>query len=413
MNNRVINISKLGLLGIRGLSVFGKFLFTVLYFQYSETAFGTYSLVATTIFLLVFLLGMDFYSYANRAVLESGVNIQKIIFNQFSLYIILYIVLFPLVYLIFYYENFDRQYLWIFYAVLVTEHLNTEFYRLLFVFKKPWAANFNLFLRNGLWVLVATLYIYKAKQIDVKQVLLLWLAGNLSALVFSLIIVWHKKHKIAINNFKWEVNWIKKGIIISTPYILATLAYKTIEFSDRYLIDWFLDKKAVGVYAFFANVSNVMNIVLFTIVVSVLYPALVEGVMKRDKSKFLQTYIRFKNEIVIYGVATGLLLSFVLPIILLYIDKSVYLQKFHVFLLLLGGNFLLNLSFLHHFVIYAFKKDWQIFKATGLAAVLNLVLNLLLIPVWGIAGAATATFFSFASLYLYKYQIDKKLQNDL
>lgn len=413
MSWKYFDKSRFYLIGIRGTSIVAKFLFTTLFFKFSEASFGEYSLVATTIFLLVFLLGMDFYSYANRAIMEPDSNPQKIIFNQFSLYLILYVILFPVVYLVFEFLDFNPAYRYLFYLVLITEHLNFEFYRLLFVFKKPLAANINLFLRNALWVLVASAYLFMYQQIDIQTVLALWFIGNLAALLFSLVISVSKRNKIDFNNFKFDKKWVLKGLYVSLPYILGSLAYKTIEFSDRYMIDYFLDKKALGVYSFFANMANVMNIVLFTLVISVLYPVLVESIMSKDLVKFQETYKRFKNEILFYSLGLGIVLSVLLPLILIYINKSQYLKEFYVFVWLLLANIVLNLSFLYHFVIYAFKKDWKIFKATAIAAVLNVVLNWILIPYWGINGAAVSTLISFLIVVVFKYQDAKKLIESL
>jgi len=396
MNTLLLDKSKFGLLALRGTSILAKFGFTALYFRYSEAAFGEYSLVATTILLLVFVLGLDFYSYANRSVLESGTNTQRIIFNQFSLYLVLYVVLFPLVYLIFRLENFSQSYLWLFYFVLISEHLNFEFYRLLFIFKKPFAANINLFLRNGLWVIFAVWQLYRYQSIDIETVLWYWLAGNLLALLYFLIISLGKRQKIDLENFKWDKQWIVKGLIVSVPYILGTVSYKTIEFADRYMIDYFLDRKAVGVYSFFANMANVLNIVLFTVVISVLYPLLVEAILNKNTGKFQEIFSRFRKEIYFYSIAMAVILSILLPILLIWIGKDAYLKQFYVFLLLIAGNFLLNLSFLYHYIIYAHRQDWKIFKATFLGALLNVILNIILIPLIGISGAAVATLISFA-----------------
>ena len=403
MTNQLFDRSKLKLLFLRGLSIIAKFLFTGLYFRYSEADFGEYSLVATTILLLVFLLGMDFYSYANRAVLEPGSNPQKIIFNQFSLYFLLYVLLAPVVYLIFKSAGFEPDYLPLFYLVLITEHLNFEFYRLLFVFKKPLAANINLFFRNAFWVLGASIWLFVYDRIDVKTVLWFWFAGDLLSLLFSLAISWSKRHKISLQNFKLDKQWIVKGLVVSLPYILGSLAYKTIEFSDRYLIDYFLDKKAVGVYAFFSNMSNVLNIILFTLVISVLYPGLVESIMHKNKKDFKQRFKQFRKEIIVYSVITGIMLLVLLPAVLYIIGKTQYNEQLYIFVLLVLANIALNFSFLHHFIIYAYRKDWRIFKATALAALLNVVLNWLLIPNLGIAGAAIATFSSFVLVAVLKY----------
>jgi len=404
------NKSKMYLLVLRGISVGAKFFFTTLYFQYSESAFGAYSLLATTLFLLIFLMGLDFYTYANRAVLEPGSNPQKIIFNQFIFYTLLYALLYFPVKFIFMGLNFAPDLFYLFYAVLITEHLNFEFYRLFFVFKKPLAANWNLFFRNGLWVLLAAGYLLWYHSINLPVILKLWLAGNLLALLFSFSVIWIKRYKVEKQNLVLDKQWILKGLVVSAPYILGSLAYKTIEFSDRYLIDYFMDKTAVGVYSFFANMANVLNIVLFTLVVSVLYPGLVESIMHTDKIKFQKIYRQFKKEILLTAAGVGGVLVIVLPILLVYIQKEKYLQDFYVFLLLLGANILLNLSFLYHFIIYAYKKDWKIFKATAWGALLNIILNIVLIPLMGIGGAALATFVSFALVAFLKYLDAKQLK---
>jgi len=358
--------------------------------------------VATTILLLVFALGMDFYSYANRAVLTPETNTQKIIFNQFSFYAILYVLLIPLVYVIFRIAKFDLIYLWLFYIVLITEHLNYEFYRLLFVFKKSTQANINLFLRNGLWVLFASWQMYLYKEITIEQVLWYWLVGNILALLYTLILIIGVRHKIDKQNFEWDKKWIKSGLIVSIPYILATLAYKTIEFSDRYMIDYFLDKKQVGIYSFFANMANVLNIALFTLVISIIYPKMVTAIMNKNTVDFKKYYSQMKKETIFYAIGVSVVLAILLPIVLMAIHKNVYLKQFYVFFLLILGNFFLNLSFIYHFVIYAHHKDWQIFKATAIAALVNILLNFLLIPLWGIAGASIATLISFTIVLFVK-----------
>jgi O-antigen/teichoic acid export membrane protein len=256
--------------------------------------------------------------------------------------------------------------------------------------------------------LVAGVYLFYQHQIDIQTVLWLWLGGNIAALSFSVALSLSKRQKIDKKHFKLDKKWIIKGISVSLPFIFGSLAYKTIEFSDRYLIDYFLGKQAVGVYSFFANMANVLNIVLFTLVVSVLYPSLVESIMQKNHELFEKVYKQFKKETFLYALLVGLFLSVLLPVVLLYIHKPQYLNQMTVFALLLLGNIVLNWSFLYHFIIYAHQKDWKIFKATAWAALINIVLNIILIPYWQITGAAVATLISFIILIALKY---KEAQN--
>ena len=65
----------------------------------------------------------------------------------------------------------------------------------------------------------------------------------------------------------WD--WIKNGVKVSIPFFIGTLAYKVIEFSDRYMIDYYMTKADVGVYVFFGGIANTVNIVVFTLVIMI------------------------------------------------------------------------------------------------------------------------------------------------
>jgi Na+-driven multidrug efflux pump len=62
-----------------------------------------------------------------------------------------------------------------------------------------------------------------------------------------------------------------------------------------------------------------------------------------------------------------------------------------------GGNAWLIVSYALDLKVYADKATSTFMYAAGLGAVVNLVLNLTLIPTRGAEGAAMATFFGYAS----------------
>ena len=104
--------------------------------------------------MLTYVLGLDFYSFNNREILqenssESGKKIKNQFFYSPSLPIVL-----PLLYVFGLFDFIGEKYIFLFYLILIFDHISIELYRLLVVFSKPIQANMNLFLRTGIWILV-------------------------------------------------------------------------------------------------------------------------------------------------------------------------------------------------------------------------------------------------------------------
>ncbi len=64
---------------------------------------------------------------------------------------------------------------------------------------------------------------------------------------------------------------------------------------------------------------------------------------------------------------------------------------------------ILNISYIPHYILYAQKRDRVIILSTVSGAVINIMLNLLMIPMWGIIGAAIATGICFSYIGVYKF----------
>jgi O-antigen/teichoic acid export membrane protein len=58
--------------------------------------------------------------------------------------------------------------------------------------------------------------------------------------------------------------------------------------------------------------------------------------------------------------------------------------------------------------IYIEKKTKYLPLITGLGAIITIAFNFLFIPIWGLTGAAVATFFSYFSMAVYIYYVSQK-----
>lgn len=384
-----------------------RLLFFALFFRYSEALYGRYGIVAVSITLGTYLLGFEFYNYAQREWLKThGQGLQPFK-HQFLFYLLVYPVVLPLFYLLFYFGFLDRSYLLWFYAVLIAEHLSLEVYRILFVLQKPLWANINLFLRSGFWMIFPLWDIWTGRPLTIDRLLRYWFAGDLLALA-TVWIIWrqHRAHDKSFNGF--DKQWILKGLRTGLPFFLAVIHFKAVEFSDRYVIDWFADDVRLGVYTFFANMSQLVNTVVYTTVVSVMYPRVVESLMNRQPGA-RQTWTHFTAQVRKWTLITAAGALVAMPLLLYLLGKQVHLQYYDVFAVLVVANVLYNFSVPYHFALYSARKDWLLARAVIIAAAVNLGLNLLLVPRLGIRAAAWTTLLAMWIIYLVKKRAARPL----
>jgi len=385
-----------------------RFLFVALFFRYSEALYGEYGLVATTVMAGVYLLGFEFYTFAQRELLRTGISAGRIFAHQLIFYGFAYLILLPLFSFFFHAGFLSETYLRHFYVLLVVEHLSFEIHRMLFVLRHPLAANINLFFRNGFWMLPVIWRLWQGSGVDISYILKWWIAGD----VLSWLPLAAARRELT---GRWgggrpDLKWIAKGIRTGFPSFLAVLSFKIIEFSDRYLLDYFYDKAMVGIYTFFGNLSVLVHTVVATTVISLRYPSLVETVLSGDRASLLLALGQFKRLAVRWSISAVTVLWVALPILLIALGKENRLNYYHVFILLTASQLCFNLSLVYHYILYGMQKDRLLLRIAFTAMVLNVGLNMIFIPRWGMTGAALTTWAAMVWIWAWKrYAVRKAL----
>lgn len=403
MKNKKEILFRFANLTIRLLAMGAKFLLVILITKYlTIEELGSYSIFFTTVTLLTFLLGFDFYTYTARELIYYKDKQFSHIVNQNIFFIISYVFVLPLVFLIFQFNYISSKYIFYFYFLLILEHLSQEIYRLLTSLSKPIIANILLLIRSGVWVyMLGILWFYDV--ISEKTLNIIYICWGISALIsvvlgFGYVLVMYKE---SISKFEIDWKWILKGIKMSTSFFIGTLAYKVIEFSDRYILDLFMTKTDVGVYTFYANISNALQTIIFTMVIMIYYPRVIT-VYKNNPEIIGNVIKSFYKEVIIYSLVFSVLISAVTYPILFFLDKIELYEYVYVLWFLLVSVFILNLSFVAHYLMYVKHKDNLIRNITILGAVLNIAINFILIPILGILGAAISTMISYMLIFLMK-----------
>ncbi len=385
---------------IRGITLAGKFFLVFFLAKHLTTEqLGYWGIFSTSISLSIYLVGLDFYTYSSRNILEYPVEDTGVLLrDQMILYSISYAIFFPILSLLFVFEVIEVKFILFFYGVLIFEHFAQESYRIFVVFSKPFIANIILFLRTGMWpYLLVTLWISGFEEFkNLKWVYLFWIGGGMSAMIISLIFIlrvpFKKIRKIPVN---WH--WIKTGIRVSLLFFIGTIAFKIVEFADRYFIDFYHTKEDVGVYTFYANMSNIIEIVVHTAVIIIFSPKLIEAFYSSQKNYRL-IHAKFSRQTILFSLLAFILIFAMIYPIIYFLDKPEFFEQFNVFTLLCFAEVIFNVSLIFHYILYVRRNDTAIVKAAVFAAFVNIMFNFLLIPQYSTAGAALATFISFVTL---------------
>lgn len=211
-----------------------------------------------------------------------------------------------------------------------------------------------------------------------------------------LIILWVGSHL----SFKLIKGKILPLVKIGFPSIFGIFAFVLIDYSDRELIHLFLGLDSLGIYS--VAYSFGMLVVLFTDAFSLVWaPFFNSYINKQSEAKFI-----FPSILNVY-----LALSFSILILIFGCSKPIFYllteSSYHSGYSIIG---LISFSYLMKGVYLIFlpgfyfnKKLHLISLIEWVSAILNIILNLIMIPKLGLLGAAFATALSYLALCVISY----------
>ena len=365
MINRLIysNSSQIVNIGLRGITLLSKFLLVFFLGKFLEPSqLGLYGLLTVTISYSLYFLGFDFYIFTTREVLKSA-SLQwgGLVKDQAVISFILYLFFLPLLSLIFFKNILPWSLIAWFYILLVLEHLNQELSRLLVAVSEQLSASVNLFLRQGLWALSLIFLMYNDSTYRTLHfVLVTWTVGSFLALLIGIIRLYQLGISGWLNDIDWK--WIKRGLITSVPFLIATLALRALFTLDRYWFEALEGIEALGAYVLFIGLCNALMSFLDAGVFSFTYPALIstwnqklpEGYRKILKRMIIQTGI------ISFGFSAVSLVA--IEYLLLWLDKTIYIEKISLFPWLLSIMLLYSLGMIPHYALYSQGQDGPIIR---------------------------------------------------
>ncbi|EQB04751.1 hypothetical protein V475_22215 [Sphingobium baderi LL03] len=301
--------------------------------------------------------GLDLYTYTSREIVKVNADRRgALLKGQVALVGILYLVLAPVVLIVLWCTELPVSLVMWFLPVLILEHLNQELYRLFIILSRQVMASVLLFLRQGAWAVAAAgLMVFSPGGRNLDFILLLWTGAGIGSAAVGL---W-QVHQLRLGGWREPVDWlwIRRGIMVSSTFLTATLAVRAIQTIDRYWLEYLAGIEVVGAYVLFFGVASALSVFLDAGIFSFYYPKLIQQANQARPSDLHNT-VR-KTALMTLGVCLGyaVVSSLLLPVLLNWIGRDVYYAQFGLYYWILAAMIAYSLGMVPHYALYAQGKD--------------------------------------------------------
>lgn len=190
----------------------------------------------------------------------------------------------------------------------------------------------------------------------------------------------------------------KEMLRYSLPMIPNSISWSIINLSDRIIIMNFIGASASGLYAVAYKFPTLMDTVY-----GFFYQSWKESsarvLSKKNSDQFFQQIFVY---LINFLLSVVFLMTAFMPLIFKIIINDRYYDAIYCVPILLLATFFSNLSGFFGGIFTAHKNTWILGTTTVWSAIINLILNIILIKSMGIYAAAVATLLSNLFTYIYR-----------
>jgi O-antigen/teichoic acid export membrane protein len=226
---------------------------------------------------------------------------------------------------------------------------------------------------------------------------LVWFAWSSVVDFFVLalgLIFFYTKNGLSLFSWKFDSAMVKSIVRASWPMIFSSLSITIYMKIDQVMIKWMLGDEANGNYGVAVRLSETWNFIPMAICAS-LFPAILNAKMVSEE-KYLKRLQRLYDLMVLLSLAIAIPMSFLSSVIVRFLFGDAYTSAGPILSLYIWSSVFTFLGVANG--KWILSENLQVYRmiCLSIAAVMNIVLNYILIPAVGIYGAAIATLISYA-----------------
>ena len=192
---------------------------------------------------------------------------------------------------------------------------------------------------------------------------------------------------------------MKDLLRFSLPLIPTTVCWLITDLSDRYMVTYFCGDHINGIYSAAYKIPTIVNLISGIFMQAWQVSAVAQSSDEEACKSFYSEVFRGFLSVIMIGAAGLILLSRFLSGLLL---NSAYFEAWQFMPTLLCATALEAIVSFLATVYMVRKKSMHSFLTAMVGTLLNIALNLLLIPTWGALGAAVATLASYAAVLIVR-----------
>lgn len=190
----------------------------------------------------------------------------------------------------------------------------------------------------------------------------------------------------------------KSMLKYSIPLIPSTIFWWITNVSDRYIVAYFHGTQANGLYALSYKIPTIV-----TLLSSIFLEAWQLSAASEKDTKYRERFFTnvFKSYASLIIISASFLILSVKAITKILVSDAFYASWQYVPFLVMATTFSCLATFLGS-IYFVEKKSNLSLVTTFMGALINIILNFILIPRYGVNGAGFATFISYASVFIIR-----------
>ena len=210
-------------------------------------------------------------------------------------------------------------------------------------------------------------------------------------------IVWMKKSRLSFSSYNDSLEY-KTILSVSVPMLLSKSSLLLMAWTDTIILGIFRTEGEVGIYNVAFRVAILTSFTL-PVIFSITAPkfASLYGI---GETKELKRVFRISTKMVFWTSIPVLLTIFLFPSFILGMFGSAFKEGVFALLILSFGYFIASIFGSAGHLLQMTGKQKIYLNIILIATIINIILNLVLVPVYGINGAALSTMVSMAFAHL-------------
>lgn len=221
------------------------------------------------------------------------------------------------------------------------------------------------------------------------------------ALIFYFI--YFKPYKVIKSEYT-----IKKIVSLSFPMLIASSFGMLMSWTDVLMLGYFQDDSSVGIYNVSNRVATVVSIVLVSIN-TIAAPKFVEFYTRNDFLG-LEKIVQQTTKLIFFTTLPIIIVLTLAGIPILNLFGNEFIAGYYVLIMLIFGQLVNSISGSVGYIMQMTDNQKLFQNVVMLSAILNIVLNFILIPLYGINGAAFASmtsmiFWNLTLVFLIKRKL--------